>query len=361
MNVGFVLIDGDITGGQVVAHALMRACRDAGHGVTAWFPADGPMVERVTADGFATEVVPLRSAFRLDDALRLAQRLRARRIDLLDTHTLFAGNQLARIAGGVARVPVVNHAHVAEQYHGAPARAAVQRALDRLTTRLCAATICVSHELAGVLAAQGLGGRSLEVIHNGVAVERWEPAVSGPELHVACVARLAEVKGQHVLIEALAATGPGIRATLVGAELESRGPSYRDRLVRQAEALGVANRVELAGFRADARELIAAADALVLPSFREGLPIVVLEAMERGRPVIATAVGGTPEAVLDGATGLLVPAGDAPALAAALRRLRDDPVLRASLGRNGRERAVTEFSLAAMAERTLAAYARSAR
>jgi glycosyltransferase involved in cell wall biosynthesis len=177
------------------------------------------MVERVRRDGFRVEVVPLRSAFKLRDAVRLARRLRAERIDVLDTHTLFAGNQLARVAGMLAHVPVINHAHVAEQYHGAPAKAALQRALDHLTIRLCAATISVSHELAGVIAAQGLAGRALEVIHNGVAVEPWQAAEPRPELHVACVARLAEVKGQHVLLEALAAAGPGIRATMVGAEL----------------------------------------------------------------------------------------------------------------------------------------------
>lgn len=361
MNVGFVLIDGDITGGQVVAHELMRACREAGHEVTAWFPVDGPMVERVRADGLAVEITPLRSAFRVDDALRLARRLRARKVDVLNTHTLFAGNQLARIAATVARVPVISHAHVAEQYHGKPRLAALQQALDRATTRRCAAVVSVSYELSEALIEQGMAGSSLEVIHNGVRIEPWEPRPAAAELHVACVARLAPVKGQHVLVEALALAGPGIRATLVGAELESGGASYRDQLEQRAAELGLSDRIELLGFREDARALIAAADALVLPSFREGLPIVVLEAMERGRPVVATAVGGTPEAVLDGETGLLVPAGDVEALAAALVRLRDDPALRVRLGAAGRARVESEFSLAAMCSRTLALYAHATR
>jgi glycosyltransferase involved in cell wall biosynthesis len=83
--------------------------------------------------------------------------------------------------------------------------------------------------------------------------------------------------------------------------------------------------------------------------------------MERGRPVVATAVGGTAEAVLDGDTGLLVPPGDADALAAALCRLRDDPSLRLALGAAGRLRVESAFSVAAMAERTLAVYERAVR
>src|SRR5205085_5504934 len=110
---------------------------------------------------------------------------------------------------------------------------------------------------------------------------------------VAHVGRLAPVKGQRELIAALAMT-PGVHAVLIGEDLESGG-AYRRELEAEAERLGLADRVVFAGYRPNAAAGLAEADALVLPSRIEGLPIVVLEAMAHGKPVVATPVGGTAE------------------------------------------------------------------
>jgi glycosyltransferase involved in cell wall biosynthesis len=142
---------------------------------------------------------------------------------------------------------------------------------------------------------------------------------------------------------------------LVGLDLE-QGGSYQRELERTAERAGVRDRVVFAGARDDAGSLLAELDVLALPSWTEGLPLVVLEAMARRRPVVATPVGGTPEIVVDGETGLLVPPRDPRALAAALRRLLDDPQLRERMGEAGFARVRERFSADAMTERMLAIY-----
>jgi glycosyltransferase involved in cell wall biosynthesis len=127
-------------------------------------------------------------------------------------------------------------------------------------------------------------------------------------------------------------------------------------LTRAAAALGGV--VRFAGFRHDMPACLAAADIVALPSLHEGLGVAALEAMAAGRPVLASRVGGLGEVVVAEETGLLVPPGDADALAAALARLAGDPALRARLGAAGRARVLACYTSERMAEGTLACYGR---
>jgi glycosyltransferase involved in cell wall biosynthesis len=122
-----------------------------------------------------------------------------------------------------------------------------------------------------------------------------------------------------------------------------------------AERLHVRDRVIFAGER-NTTEILRDVEVFALPSWSEGLPLVVLEAMALARPVVATPVGGTPEAVQDGSTGLLVPPRDPKALAAALQRLVDDPALRRRLGEEGRRRVVAKFDAGRMTRHMLDVY-----
>jgi glycosyltransferase involved in cell wall biosynthesis len=114
--------------------------------------------------------------------------------------------------------------------------------------------------------------------------------------------------------------------------------------------------VRFLGFRTDVPELLANCDLVVLPSLFEGLPISVLEAMAAGKPVVATSVGGTDEAVVDGYTGLLVPPGDAPALATAIRRVIHDGALAKRLGVTSQAHIAAHFTAPMMVERVAAVY-----
>jgi glycosyltransferase involved in cell wall biosynthesis len=162
-------------------------------------------------------------------------------------------------------------------------------------------------------------------------------------------ARLHQQKGHAYLLTA-AALVPDATFVLAG-----DGP-LRAELEQRARELGVAGRCLFLGERADVPDLLAAADLFLLPSLWEGLPLSVLEAMAAGRPVVATAIGGTDEAVTDGVTGLLVPPRDPAAIAAAIARLRDDPGLAERLAAAGRARVEREFSSRATAERVMRIY-----
>ena len=163
------------------------------------------------------------------------------------------------------------------------------------------------------------------------------------------VARLDKQKGLEYLLEA-AALVPETIFVLAGA-----GPE-RPALEAQTRALGLNNRVVFLGYRDDVDNLLASCDLFVLPSLFEGLPLSVLEAMAAGKPVVATAIGGTDETIIDGETGLLVPPADPAALANAIRRLLADPILSRRLGTAGRARVHQQFSAQNMVRRITEIY-----
>lgn len=162
-------------------------------------------------------------------------------------------------------------------------------------------------------------------------------------------ARLDEQKGHPVLLRA-AADLPEVDFVLAG-----EGPE-RGSLEALAAELGIAERVHFLGYRSDIPELLAACDIFALPSLYEGSSLAVLEAMAARRPVVSSAIGGTDELIEDGSDGLLVAPGDAEGLAAALRRLLDDPGLRDSFAARARERVERDFTPAAMVRRVEAIY-----
>jgi colanic acid/amylovoran biosynthesis glycosyltransferase len=198
----------------------------------------------------------------------------------------------------------------------------------------------------------------LVVVHCGVDPGVLRPGATrtpGP-LTVVCVGTLHEVKGQRHLVEAcrlLVEQGVDVRCHLVGA-----GPDEGD-LRRQVAAGGLEGRVVFEGSRTtdEVAALLQRADVLAAPSVptragkREGIPVVLIEAMSSAVPVVASDLSGIPELVQDGTTGLLVPPGDAAGLARALRRLAEEPALAARLGRAGRARVEAEFDVHRSARR----------
>jgi glycosyltransferase involved in cell wall biosynthesis len=167
---------------------------------------------------------------------------------------------------------------------------------------------------------------------------------------VVAVGRLVPVKNHALAISSIADV-PGATLAIVG-----EGPLH-EQLAAQAAALGLAERVVLTGLRADARAIMGAADAVVVPSVGEGLPLVALEALAARTPVVATSVRGIRELLTDERDSLLVPAGDADALAAALRRVLDDDALAARLAQAGAE-LVAPYTEARMVESYLSLYER---
>ena len=194
----------------------------------------------------------------------------------------------------------------------------------------------------------------LEIVRCGLDAGRY-PRVerakgAGEPIEVLCVGRLVVAKGLPVLIEAIAELAErdvAVTVTLVG-----DGPE-RGAIEAQARALGVGDRVRLLGAMSPEQliDRYAAADVFCLPSFAEGIPVVLMEAMASGLPVVTTRITGIPELVEDGSSGALVAPGRPELLADAIERLAADPALRERWGARGRERVIEEFDVAESAHR----------
>jgi len=269
-------------------------------------------------------------------------------------------NLYAALAGRMAKVPVVWHCRNLLE----PG----MRDTDRWFAWLPDRIICNSDAIAARFAGSRWRDRVLTVM-NGVDLTEYRPDLSGAAARaelgwagrpiVAAISRLDPEKGHDVLLEAmrrLATRCPDARLVIAGrAAVDPAGRHAA--LQRRIESLGLGAAVRLVGFRRDIPALLAAADVCVLPAEAEACGRVLLEAMAMAKPVVATASGGTPEIVQDGVTGILVPPGDAGAVAAALENLLRDPGRAGSMGAAGRDRAVAHFTIEAHAENTMRAYA----
>jgi glycosyltransferase involved in cell wall biosynthesis len=193
----------------------------------------------------------------------------------------------------------------------------------------------------------------LFVVHCGLDPSQFDAGRSNEpsdDFRVLCVGRLVPVKGQRLLIaaaEGLASRGVRPRLTFVGG-----GPSEEE-LRRLAERSPLAERIRFAGVvgQDEIRDLYGDADVVALPSFAEGVPVVLMEAMSMEIPVVTSRIMGIPELVEDGVSGLLVPPGSVEALTDALGRLAADPKLRQALGARGRDKVAADFAIADTAVR----------
>jgi glycosyltransferase involved in cell wall biosynthesis len=218
--------------------------------------------------------------------------------------------------------------------------------------------ICVSEAVRQGLLGAKVPAQRLVVIPDFVDC-RWfrpeavEKPVGAPGRRIVAVGRLTREKGHAVLLRAMARVVQMIgeaRLSICG-----QGPE-EERLRRQAAEAGIAERVEFAGFVADVRPALAAAEVVVMPSLSEGLGVAALEGMAMAKPVVATDAGGLPESVVDGETGVVVPAGEAEALAEAMVALLADPDRAQRMGRAGRGRALAHYDRGPIVDRVLALY-----
>jgi glycosyltransferase involved in cell wall biosynthesis len=285
--------------------------------------------------------------------------LRARRTDVFHVHVgtgreNFDGARAARAAGVPA---VVQTQHLPWLLRSQAKRAPFfrgAREVDRL--------VAVSEALSQTYERIGVPAGEIATVPNGIGARETRPGrlaarrslgLTPEQPVVMTVGRLVTMKGHRDLIESIPALlrrCPELVLLIVG-DGHLHGP-----LTKQVADLGLVDRVRLLGHRRDARELLDAADVFVLPSLHEGMPLAALEAMEASLPVVATRVIGSEEVVVDGETGLLVPARNPRALSGALAQLLASPVLRAQLGHAGRRRYLAKYTRRRMAEGTLAVY-----
>jgi glycosyltransferase involved in cell wall biosynthesis len=219
--------------------------------------------------------------------------------------------------------------------------------------------VCVSANQAARVGRTGVSRSRVVVIHNAIDPERFGQLEASyrekllalfpkpPGQIVGAAGRLSPEKGFQILVQAAARLVTRNRS--VGLVLFGEGP-LRDQLSRDIIAASLRDRVILAGFRADLDRFLPWLDVLVLPSFTEGLPNVVLEGCAVGVPIVATAVGGTPEIIQDGVTGFLVPPGNVTALAERLHAVLGALQGARMVGERGRRRVLEKFTFPVQAE-----------
>ncbi len=356
----YVVTLAEVGGAQTYVAELLPAAREE-YDVAVAAHGEGPL-RRAAAEAGVTfvpleqvrrPVAPVRDLRGLLELYRLFRRLRP---DVVHLNSSKAGI-LGRLAARLARVPVcvfTAHGWAFKAGHGRAARAYLWA--DRLVEPLSSTVVCVSEtELrAGLEARTCRAGRSVVIpnaVEPGGPVER-APAEGRP-VEIVSVGRLAEPKDFATLVAAFASLPSGSARLIVLGD----GP-LRGRLAAQIGQLGLGGSVELAGEVDDVRPRLERADVFALSSRSEGMPLSVLEAMAAGLPVVASDVGGVHEVVADGATGRLVPPGDAAALGAALAGLVADAGERKRLGAAGRERVLERFALPPWRERHLELYRR---
>ena len=349
-----MMLESDGPGGaEYVLIQLSEELRRRGHTVIPVGPDRGlGWLDRVLREkGFETEKFSLRRALDLNCLRGLVRTLRRTRADLVHSHEFTMavyGAAAARIVG----IPYVITMHGAQTVLNAWRR----RAALSWAFRRSLATVGVSDDTSTYMQhTLKLPPGIITTVRNGIPVRpgvgdpvRAELALAPAEVLLVAVGNLVPRKGHRVLLEALAPLNvpdlPPWRLAIAG-----RG-RQKEPLQQLATELGITTRVHLLGHRDDVPNLLAAADVFVMPSLWEGLPLAILEAMFAGKPVVASAISGIPEAIQSGVQGLLVPGGDAPALTRALRELLTDPARRAALGAAGRRRAEAEFTIEHMTD-----------
>lgn len=332
LEVAYLLPRKGFLAGQVQAHGVPVRCLGVGSNAAMWRAV--PVLRRV---------------------------LRREAFALVHAHLPMAG-VVARLAARGTGVRVLYTEHnLQERYHPA------MRLANRITFGMNAGVIAVSEDVRRSLARQGLESRApVSVIPNAVPVPRVSEeggrgAQIRRELGIApdavVVGAVAVFRRQKRLLDWLAVAGrvcgelPGVTFLLAG-----DGP-IMPQVRAEAARLGLGGRLILPGFRPDGRAVLGAVDVFLMTSEFEGLPIALLEAMALGKPVVATAVGGIPEAVTESREGFLLPVGEVGALAERLARLARDGDLRCRMGAAAAETARARFDLAANVRRIEEIYA----
>ncbi|HEX4328481.1 MAG TPA: glycosyltransferase family 4 protein [Burkholderiales bacterium] len=354
---------------------LIDGMRGAGWQVTAVCGDEGE-VEGLRARGYVIATVaisrgfnPFRHAWSL---LRLIALLRREKFDVVHAHTPVAA-LLGRIAARVAGVPLIVYTAHGFYFHEQmkPLPKAIFTFLEWLGGRCTDLLFTQSEEDAQTAVARGfLPAERVQAIGNGVDVARFNPQSARPRVEmraelgipqeavvVGMIGRMVAEKGYGEFFAAAAGVArqsPQAYFLVIGGHLASeRDSGIGAQLERAQAALGP--RLILTGMRNDVPDLCAAMDVFTLPSYREGMPRSIIEAMHMGLPVVATDIRGSREEVVREQTGLLVPTRDAAALEQAFMRLIADPGLRSRMGAAGRARALELYDEVKVVARQIAA------
>jgi L-malate glycosyltransferase len=340
-----------IGGAEMLAARLARRCARDYQIIFACLDELGPLGIDLRRDGFQVSVLQRKPGFDAWCAARLGLLLRRERVDIIHAHqyTPFSYALLARWMHRSAAILFHEHGRHQPDF---PRRKRIiaNRLLLSRRDRIVGVGEAVRQAL---IDNEGLPASRVGVVYNGIDVDaiarasglrsdvRDELGLTTDALAVVKVARLDPIKDHTTAIDSFArfaATHRNAHLLLIG------DGSERAAIEQRINASAMRERIRLLGTRNDVKRLLAAADLFLLTSTSEGIPLTLIEAMAAGVPVVATRVGGVPEVVADGVTGLLAPARDVAQLAVHLDTLAKCPQLREAMGRQARQRARELFS-----------------
>ena len=349
-------------GGQRQSFLLAKEIQKKGYPLEFVVQPESPLFERVQEANIPVTPIKIHNEFDLTAALRLARVMRKKKSVLVhfhDSRSLAIGSY----AASLARIPLrIISRRVDFALNKNPfSQRKYKKSVDSI--------IAVSLGVKKVLITSGIDSRVIDVVPDGIDLLppedikksdylRKEFSFAPDDYLVGIVAHLADHKGHKYLVEAtkiLKDKAPKIKIIIVG-----EGPLLME-LTRQAKEIHVDDMVFFLGFREDVPKILASLDLFVLSSFLEGMGSSIMDAMAHKLPVVATNVGGIPEVVIDGKTGLLVPSRRPDALAEAILKLYRDPGLSSHLGELGCEIVNQQFSAASMADKILGIYKRLAK
>lgn len=310
---------------------------------------------RAKAEGIAVYFHPLRGSYDMGAVWFLMRLIKKEHIDVISTHSgtdSFVGAIAGRLSS--RRPRIVRTRHLALPITS-------KATYSVFPHKVVAVSAYVRDYL---VRGKGIPEGKVISIPTGVDLKRFDPdktpntfrrSITSDEgaLIVGTVAILRRKKGHHVLLDA----APAILGEVPDAVFVFAGDGpQRENIEARIKSLGIEKNVRLLGLRPDVPEVLKGIDLFVLPTLQEALGTSILEASAMGKAVVASSVGGVPEVVVNGQTGLLVPAEDAPALATAIIRLLKDRELRVNMGKNGRKLVEAEYSTVKMAEKMRSLY-----
>jgi glycosyltransferase involved in cell wall biosynthesis len=350
------------------AITLARSLHEQGFSVeVACLRRVGPFVDEITDRGMSLSEyrIPGFCSFAaLVQKTKFARHLAKRRIDVMHAYS-FYGNVFGILPARLVSTPVV----IASIRDRGAYLTPMQKRVQRFVCRFADCVLVNAEAVKDWLISEGYNPAKIVVIPNGVEMSRFkEPAnpekvrrelgIPADSPLVMLVSRLTRQKGVEQFLEAAQRLAPRFadaRFVIVGYANPAE-QDYEDALKALTERLGLTDRVIFTGLRQDVPALLAAATVSAMPSLNEALSNVLLESMASGAPTVATRVGGTPEAIVDEVTGLLVEPGDSQALADSIARLIEDPVLARRLGDAARKAIEDRYSVEKMVRATEALY-----
>ena len=316
----------------------------------------GWLGDKLRSAGFDHHTWSVGSTFDLSCMWMLSREFNRLGVDVIHSHE-FASAVYGAGASRLSRIPQVITMHGGRYYASRQRRRLAMKVVARHCRGLTAVSRATAEDLEQTLRLQA---GTVTIVPNGTRLELGDRAlgrervgIAEDELLVLAVGNLYPVKGHRVLLEALArlpSVVPPWRLAIAG-----RGGEERP-LMQYASRQGLGERVMLLGVRDDIPDLLAAADVFVMPSLSEGMPVALVEAMMAAKAIVASEVGGIPETVTDNVDALLVPAGDADALAGKLARLLTDAKLRSRIGLKAARTAREDYTCDVMARRYVQLY-----